>query len=130
MTEIDDLKAAFAQSNAAVNRRDLNALSSMFHDDAVQFGPFSPFPREGKTAFLQAFETIFANYESYTFTLINAQFRVIGTTGVVWSHFAVTQKPKDGPRTTYFGRAIWTFAKSEGRWLIVAAHLSRLPSGN
>jgi uncharacterized protein (TIGR02246 family) len=130
MGDIDDLQAAFAQSNAAVNRRDLEALRAMFHDEAVQFGSSSPFPREGKAAFLQAFETIFANYEGYTFTPINPQFRVIGTTGVVWAHFAVAQKPKDGPMTTLFGRAIWTFAKSDGQWLIVAAHLSRLPSGN
>jgi len=130
MSDLDDLKAAFARSNAAVNGRDLDALRAIFHDDAVQFGSSSPFPREGKAAFLQAFETIFANYERYTFTLINPQFRVIDSTGVVWAHFSVAQKPKDGPMTTVFGRGMWTLAKAERHWSIVAAHLSRLPSGN
>jgi hypothetical protein len=71
-----------------------------------------------------------ASPESVTVTPINPQFRVIGTTGVVSSHLAIALKPKDGPMTTMFVYYIGTLAKSDGKWLLVAEHASRLPSGN
>jgi hypothetical protein len=64
-----------------------------------------------------------------TLTRINSQFRIIGETGVVWGHTAFTLKPKDGPLAVLFIRQTWTFTKVNGKWLVIAAHFSRVPSG-
>ena len=130
MADIDDLKAAFEQFVGAYNAQNLDAWAALCHDNVVSFQPFSPFPVDGQVALRQVHQTTLANSESASATHINPQFRVIGTTGVVWAHSALVFKPKDGPLTTVFARSTFTFAQSDGRGLMVASHISRLPSGN
>jgi hypothetical protein len=87
---------------------------------------------EGKAARQQLFQRGSTNNESVTVTPIKPQFRVVGTTGVVWMHLALMRKPKeDAPMTNIaeIACSTWTFAKSDGKWLIVAEHHSLLPSG-
>jgi|RhiMetdeSRZDD1v2_1073273.scaffolds.fasta_scaffold42103_11 uncharacterized protein (TIGR02246 family) len=127
MADIDDLQAAFAQVIAATNARDLDAFSALVHDEEVFFGPGSPSPVEGKAARQQYFRTVSAANESVTITPSKPQFRILGTTGLVWSHFTFAIKPKDGAMTTSFVRSTYTFVKSDGKWLMVAEHHSRLP---
>ena len=128
--DVDDLKATFEQTAEAINKRDTNALSAFWHDQLVDFVPNSPFPTDGKEAFRQGTQTFFDNHESVALTIINPQFRVIGTTGLTWGHYALALKPKDGPARTEFGRYTVTYVKSDGKWLNVARHLSLVPSGN
>jgi uncharacterized protein (TIGR02246 family) len=130
MADMDDLKAAFEQFVGGYNTHNLDAWAALCHDNVVSFQLFSPFPVDGKAALRQVHQTTLANSESASVTHINPQFRVIGATGVVWAHSALVLKPKDGPMTTVFARTTFTFAKSDGRWLMVASHISRLPSGH
>jgi ketosteroid isomerase-like protein len=105
MADVDDLKATHAQQLEALHRRDLDAYMAFWHDQVVDFGPASaPFPTDGKAAFRQGMQAAFDTHESILVTPINTQFRVIGTTGVVWGHYAIALKPKDGPARTEFGR--------------------------
>jgi ketosteroid isomerase-like protein len=129
MADIDDLRAAFEQIVRAINTRNLDAFSALIHDEFAYFNLTSPFPIEGKAARLQAFQRVSAMNESVTITLRNPQFRIIGTTGVVWGLFAMAHKPKDGPMTTVDGRFTFTYVKSDGKWLAVAEHASLLPAG-
>jgi ketosteroid isomerase-like protein len=76
------------------------------------------------------YQTFFAAAETLTFTPINPQFRIIGDIGVVWSYYARQVKPKDGPLQTHFGRLTIAYTRAEGRWLVGAIHISRLPSGD
>jgi ketosteroid isomerase-like protein len=130
MADIDDLQATFEQFVGAFNAHNLDAWAALCHDGVVSFQLFSPFPVDGKAALRQVHQTTLANSESASATHINPQFRVIGTTGVVWAHTALVLKPKDGPMTAVFARSTFTFAKSDGRWLMVASHISQLPAGN
>jgi uncharacterized protein (TIGR02246 family) len=130
MADLDELKAALEHTVEAYNAGNLEAYAAVWHDDVGLFGIVSPFPVLGRAAVRQYFQRVFAHSEGQTFTVINPQFRVIGTTGVIWSHYALANKPKDGPMQTLFGRATFTFAKSDGRWLMVALHASALPSGS
>ncbi len=130
MADIDDLQATFEQIVGAINHRDANAYSSHWHEQIVAFPPFSPFPIDGKAALRQLAEANFANAESVSFVPINPQCRVIGSTGIVWGHTALSIKPKDGPLTTTFARFTFVFVKAEGKWLEAAVHVSQLPSGN
>ncbi len=118
------------QAVAAYNAGNLDAYADLWHDDVGLFGIISPFPALGKAAVRQYFQTIFANSESQTFTVINPQYRVIGTTGLVWLHYALAVKPKDGPMQILFGRSTFAFVKSDGKWLMVDLHASSLPSGS
>jgi ketosteroid isomerase-like protein len=129
MADIDELAATFEQVVAAINKRDAGAYSNFWHDQIVAFGPFQPFPVDGKATLRPLAEANFANAESFTLTPINPQCRVIGNTGIVWGHIAVALKPKDGPMRAMYNRFTFVFAKVGGKWQEVAVHGSQLPSG-
>lgn len=128
--DIAELQAAFAQIVAAYGARDLETLTAGLHDNMTLFGVISPFPVDGKPAVRQYFERIFTSNERTAIELIQPQYWVSGTTGIVRSNVALTGKPQDGPATIVFGRMTWTFLKTDGQWRAVAAHVSRVPSGN
>ena len=128
--DVGDLKTAFEQTIKALNAGDLDAYLAIVHDQEIRFSPDSPFAGEGKATARQGLQTLLANHESIIRTPINPQFRVIGTTGLAWGHVAVNFKPKDGPLHTTFTRYLWTYAKVEGKWLLVASHISRIPTGD
>jgi ketosteroid isomerase-like protein len=130
MAEIDELKAAFEQHIQTLNTHNLDAFVATVHNGVTGFTIASPFPVDGQEVIRQFVQIVIANTESNTFMPIHPQFRVIGTTGVVWSHHAVARKPKDGPRTTVFGRSTFTFVKTDGQWLCVSFHHSLIPSGS
>ena len=128
MADIDDLNATFQQVVAAINHRDAAAYSNFWHEQIVAFPPTSPFPVEGKATLRPMAEANFAQAESVTFSPINPQCRVIGSTGIVWGHTALTRKPKDGPLATLFARFTFIFVKSDGQWREAAVHVSQLPT--
>lgn len=130
MPETDQLRATFEQLREAYNAHDLERLLALLHEEVVIFSTSSPFPIAGKAAAHQAYQTGFAHYEQTTFTPINPHFRVLGDTGIVWGHAAITLKPKDGPVSTVYTRQTWTFIKVGERWMGACAHVSRLPAGN
>lgn len=123
MGDIDDLKASFEQVVEAFNARDPDAYLAVVHDEAVLFW-ISPFSTDGKAAIRETLQTFFANREGVTATQFNAQFRVIGTTGLAWGYYGLAAKLKDGPIETSFGRYTFTFTKLDGRWLVVSLHTS------
>lgn len=129
-TDVEDLKATFEQVIGAINRSDADAWVSFLHDDFVAFPPFSPFAVEGKEAFRQFAQMLFAGCEQVTVTPVHPQFRVMGESGIIWTHLALTIKPKDGPLQTTFVREIVTYERSSGRWLAASNHISRIPSGD
>ena len=129
MADIDDLNSTFQQIVAAICRRDAGGYAAFWHEQMLAFPPLSPFAVDGKATLRQTAEANFATMESVTFTPINPQCRVIGSTGIVWGHSALTMKPKDGPLRTLFTRFTFIFAKVDGRWQEVTAHASLIPAG-
>ncbi len=117
--DVGDLKASFEQTITAYNTRDLDALVAGQHDHLMYFGPFAPSSLKGKDAVWQAFQTLFASYESVTFTTFDPQFHASGTTGEAWGFANVRLKPKNGPLATSFFRYSWTYTKSGEQWLRV-----------
>ena len=84
----------------------------------------------GKAAIHQGLQSFFANTERFTITWLDAQYRVIGNTGIVWGHVSGERKPKDRPAETWTARATMIYAKLEGGWFRVCSHASGIPSGN
>ena len=130
MSDLDDLKAAFAHLAQALAARDLDSLATLWHEQIVTFQPFSPFAVEGKAAQRQVFGALFENSEVIGGAPINPQFRIVGDVGIVWGHFALAIKPKDGPLRTSFVRSTFTFTKIDGKWVELVVHHSLIPSGN
>jgi ketosteroid isomerase-like protein len=127
--DIDDFKAAFNKAVKDYNNRD-DAFFASMHAQAAVFNPGMPFAIDGKAAYEKAMRRSWAMYESSVFTPVNPQFRVIGSTGVGWGHYALAMKPKDGGMETRFGRYTVVSVKSGGKWHVVASHYSPIPSGN
>ncbi len=129
MADIDDLKAAFEQLVQAFNASDIDSLSECLHSDVMRFSLFIPFAEDGRAVMVNNLQASFAHQESRNWSQINPQYRVIGTTGIVWSNDRLSVKPKDGPMTSVYARTTITFAKVDGKWLALALHHSELPSG-
>ncbi len=108
-----DLKTAFEQLVKALNSRDLNTLSALWHEQITTFQPNSPFPLDGPAMQRRVFQSLFDNAESIIAIPINPQFRVVGDIGMVWGHFTLMIKPKDGLLQTSFVRS--TLYLDEGR---------------
>ncbi len=128
MSDLDDLKATAEQANKAQGALDLNSWSALWHDQVVDFPPFPPFMVEGKAAVRRMFEALWANTESLTVRQINPQYRVIGSTGLVWGQYVTEFKPKDAPLQRTTGRFTATYVKTDGKWLMVSRHVSLLPT--
>jgi ketosteroid isomerase-like protein len=130
MADLEDLKAVFGQVVGAFNSHDPEALYRLAHDDVTFFGALTPFPVDGRDTLRHLFQTMFGYYESLTLSPLNPHFQVVGPTGVVWGNASLVFKQPGNPASTVFARYTWTFVQSEGQWSILAAHISRLPSGN
>jgi ketosteroid isomerase-like protein len=130
MADLAELRAAFGHVVGAFNTRDLDALAAVAHEQVTFFGALTPFPVDGQGALRDLFQTLFAYYESLTLSPINPQFSLVGPTGVVWGNMALVVQPQGGPPATLFARYTWTFVQAEGGWRVLAAHLSRLPTGS
>jgi uncharacterized protein (TIGR02246 family) len=130
MADIEDLQVVFGQVVGAFNAHDPEALARLAHDKVTFFGALTPFPVDGKDPLRQLFQSMFEAYEGITLSPINPRFDVVGPTGVAWGNASLVLRPQGGPATTLFARYTWTFVQAEGQWVVLAAHISRLPSGN
>ncbi len=132
--DVDDLKAASEAFIEALNKQDVSAMLASSHDEFVIYGANAVFPsdRKGrsKAKLLQGWENSLATRERFSVTLINPQYRVVGTTGIVWGHGTRVAKPKDGPQQVRTQRFLATWVKSGGKWVQLAVHRSAVPSGN
>jgi uncharacterized protein (TIGR02246 family) len=128
--DVDDLKAVVEQGARAQEAGDLDAFMAVIHDQVVSFGPTSRLPTVGKEAFRREAQARFAKTESLSVTRTDPQFRVIGDMGVAWGLYTTTVKPKDGPPVTSSGRYTLTYTKVDGKWLLIAGHVSQMPAEN
>ena len=129
--DVDDLKAASEAFIEALNKQDVSALLASRHDEFVIYVEDAVFPADSKGRSeadrRQGWEDFFANRERFSVTLINPQYRVVGSTGIVWGHGRVVEKPKDGPQQARTLRFLGTWVKSGGKWLQAAGIRGRLP---
>ncbi len=128
--DMEDVKAAFDADIKLFNAQNATAFSTSAHDDIVLFGMLSPFAVKGKAAITEMMEGVFADSERITFTPVNPEFRIISTSALAWGHFTSTEVPVVGPREVLHGRYTFTYAKRDGKWLLVALHFSPLAVGD
>ena len=120
------LKTSFEAEIDALNSRNLNATLAPLDERMVLFGIFSPFPIEGKEGYRQAVQEYFDDYVHAIFSPIDPDFRVMGTTGVAWGNFRLATQQKNGPSEHSDGRYMFTYAQSQGKWVLISMHYSLL----
>lgn len=126
--DLDELRAAHEAIIKAINTRDAPGWAAGFYDREVRFSDEDPFPAENeKGSLVAAAQNAFAARESWTVFPVNLQYRVIGTTGIVWGYHRDVVKPKDGPIGSKVNRVLFVYVKSDGKWLRAASHFSPLP---
>lgn len=130
-SDLDDLKAANEQMMKAITDKDAAALAALIHPGAVNFE--SAFPmvapeKDSVSALTKLYTPILASLEYLNVVPYNHQFKIVGNTGIVWGHNTVYSKNKGESVRTVHERMTVTWVKSGGKWLVLMAHSSPLPS--
>ncbi len=132
--DIAELQAAHEAMVQAKGSADAGELAALSHPQAVVFlrGAAFPFDSDGMPSEMvrSSWEHGFDFVESISVSVIDPIYRVVGDTGVVTSHERLVVKPKDGALRTYNNRVTSTYARADGRWLLVSHHESPIPDGN
>ena len=126
--ELAAVQRVFEADIRLFNGQDPTAFTAAAHKNVVLFGTLSPFAVEGKAAIQQLIQEYFTNHDYAKWAPVNAQFSIIGTSGLAWGHYTLRQQPKAGPRQILHGRYTFTYAQEEGKWLLVALDFSALRS--
>ncbi len=126
--ELAAVQRVFEADIRLFNGQDPTAFTAAAHKNVVLFGTLSPFAVEGKAAIQQLIQEYFTNHDYAKWAPVNAQFSIIGTSGLAWGHYTLRQQPKAGPRQILHGRYTFTYAWEEGKWLLVALDFSALRS--
>lgn len=121
--DLDDLKAAQVRYLKAFAARDIDAIVEL-EATAAGFGYGTAFPRlvRDKEVFRRAVEQYLNLMDFVRITPYPAEFRVLGSTGLVWGHYGQTTKQKNGPVRTVYLRFAHTYAKIDGQWKLVLYH--------
>lgn len=122
--DLADLQAVFDKDIQLFNAHNKDAFVASAHDDVVVFGILSPFAIKEKEALRQLVQGYFDDHVRVAFRLVNPEFFVAGTSALAWGHYTIAEQPKIGPRETIHGRYTFTYTKIDGKWLLVALHLS------
>ncbi len=124
--EIAEIERQQAQ---AFSQGDLDAWLAAVADDAVLTSSVVPFRIEGKEAIRAHYAGFFQVYP--TRRLINRQrsirFYNDDTAAVTNAYLHLTAVDRNGQANTFYLRSSITWVKQGGRWLVVDAHVSRLP---
>lgn len=130
-----ELKVANERFIKAINSLDAAVMASMIHAQAINFMRDSAFSNEVPEGVSQAtycaiVRNGFENLESMQETPVDLKYKVVGNTGIVWGYNTIVSRFKGGQVQTKQSRITTTWVKSGGKWLVLCAHLSAIPSGD
>ena len=124
--DLADLQTVFDKDIRLFNAKNSDAFVGSAHDDVVLFGIVSPFAIKGKEELQRVVRGYFDDHVGVMFRLVNPEFVIVNTSGLAWGAFTLTEYPKIGAREVIHGRYTFTYTKTDGKWLLVAFHLSPL----
>jgi len=135
--DLADLKAAQEKVIQAWNKLDaLTLISAVYPAGAIVFDYDAAFPSISSTAGMtqEQLEAVtknaFNDLEYVSLTPYNLQYKVVGTTGIVWGYSSMSTKPKGEPVRTQNSRYTSTWVKSDGKWYVICTHISAIPTGD
>lgn len=124
--DLAEVQAVFDKDIRLFNAQNSEAFSGSAHEDVVLFGILSPFATKGKENLQRLVQGYFADHSRSIFKIVNPKFFILNASAVAWGAFTITEYPKVGPRGTIHGRYTYTYTKTDGKWQLVAFHLSPL----
>ena len=119
--DVDDLRAAVLKELRAFGGRDCKTVIGLRTDPTVSSLPNNPEPVESRKAesLKRCADGTFANWatlpESTAVYTPNYQYRVMGTTGLVYGRLKAVLTPKTA-HPTFETRRMETWVKSDGQW--------------
>ena len=129
--DVDDLQAAHEQYIQIINARDnpqamMDTQLADFQVITTAFNPFFNVRSRKLTADNQ--QRAWSNYETFNARSYNAEYKVIGDTGLVWGHRRTRVKMRPWEKTvTVFQKVFMVFTKENGKWQKVAHNYMALP---
>ena len=101
-----------------------------YGDGAAGFGHSTAFPRpvREEKSFREGVKKFYEGMDEFKIKILTENYRVVGTTGLAWGLYACTTKQKGQMRRTIYLRYAHTFAKRDGKWMLVLYHRSKLTS--
>ena len=113
-----------AQWAAAFDRGDLDALMSLYDDEALLWGTSSSTLRRGTVQIRQYYAQILKAFPGTRIALGEATPRIYGETGVSSGSYTVRRVAGDGKARVTHARFTMTYVKRGSKWLIVDHHSS------
>lgn len=124
--DLADLRTVFEKDIRLFNAKNTDAFVASAHEDVILFGILSPFATKGKEDLQRVVRGYLEDHVRVIFKMVNPEFVIVTTSGLAWGAYTITEYPKVGSRESIHGRYTFTYTKSDGRWVLVALHLSPL----
>lgn len=125
-----ELKATYEAWITAWNTADLKTIGDIA-SGTFGFGRDVPFPRPpaaSADSYQRGLQSYFNIMDDVSYESNSTNYKVVGSTGMVWGYYAQTTKQKSGPSRTVYGRQSLTFVKQGGKWRLLLYHRSAFPS--
>ena len=130
-SDLDDFKAFNEKIIKAWNSLDAETIAQTSYPGAIILEAGSPFPSVLPANFdASGLKNWFATLDFLNIAFYNVQYKVVGNTGVSWGFYTITFKPKGGPAESHYTRFTLTAVKSDGKWQMLTAHHSAIPTGD
>ena len=122
--EAAEVRAAFEGAVAALNTGNMEGFLDTVHEEALSFyscGPTSG--KQGREACALDWQLFFNTTTDARFETKNAQYRVIGDTGIAYGEYALSVNYNgQGRQTVHEGRYTMTYTRVGNEWRIAMQH--------
>ena len=109
---------------AAFTRGDIDALMSLYSDDAQMWGTSSSQIRKGARAIREYYAQLLKAFPGTRITLRETNPRLYGAAGVNSGSYTMRRVAADGKVVVTSARFTMTYVRRDGKWLIVDQHSS------
>jgi len=128
--DVKALEDAFESVIERLNAHDQEGFMKVWHPEAILIVYNYMFPVDrsdaGDEVWTQIFEDFFTTAK-ITLTPVDVDFRVVGSTGVVWGLAQTMLEPEKGKSVVQSLRVSATFVEVDGTWKLMSWHSSLPP---
>jgi len=126
--DVNSLKTTYTLLLQAVGQGNVGVVQNLVHPQAIGFFADSQFPviLGSKQSVSDVVGTLVTDLAKFTRVQYDAEYRVVGPTGII--AVRATEQPNPGTRArpTYV-RSTFTFINVNDRWLLLSWHTSEMP---
>ena len=109
---------------AAFSKGDLDALMSLYDEDALMWGTSASRMRKGSNAIRQYYDQLLKGFPGIRVSLAETSPRVYGDAGVNSGSYTMRRVANDGRVSVTSARFTMIYVRRGGKWLIVDHHSS------